>query len=94
MLNHPGFLKETITTLWTLKTIRFTKEWELEKETKVNTEFLLKKKFRNHLCLFICILPDYMANDSSKKLFKNIHFENTRAGFLLRCQTHFDKKYA
>ena len=55
------------------------KEWEFEKETKVNSEFLLIKS--SGIIFFTCILPDYMAHDSSKKFFKNSHFENRRAGF-------------
>ena len=31
-------------------------------------------------------LPDYMAHDISKEFWKNIHFENMTAGFLLKCQ--------
>ena len=35
---------------------------------------------------FTCILPDYMAHGITKEFWKNGHFENRRAGFLLRCQ--------
>ena len=35
---------------------------------------------------FTCILPDYVANEITKEFWKNSHFENRRAGFLLRCQ--------
>ena len=62
---------------------RFAKEWELEKETKVNSEFLLIKS-SGIISFFTSILPDYMTHDSSKKFLTNSHFENRRAGFLLR----------
>ena len=29
------------------------KEWELKKETKVNSEFLFKKEFRNNFCFYL-----------------------------------------
>ena len=35
---------------------------------------------------FTCIIPDYVAYESQKEFWKKSHFENTRAGFLLRCQ--------
>ena len=36
--------------------------------------------------LFTYILPDYVAHESLKEFWKNIDFENVRAGFLLRWQ--------
>ena len=65
--------------------IIYDKEWELEKETKVNSEVLLIKS-SGIILIFTCILSDYMAHDSSKKFLKNIHFANMTASFLLRCQ--------
>ena len=35
---------------------------------------------------FICIFHDYMGHDSNKEFWKNTHFENMTAGFLLRYQ--------
>ena len=43
-------------------------------------------KVLKHVLIFTCILPDYVAQDITKDFWKNIHFENTTAGFLLRCQ--------
>ena len=60
------------------------KEWEHEKETKVNSEFLLTKS-SGIISYFTSILPDHMTHDSSKKFLTNSHFENRRAGFLLSC---------
>ena len=47
---------------------------------------IINEKFRNCGYFFTCILPDYMAHDIFKEFWKNIHFENMTAGFLLRCQ--------
>ena len=38
------------------------------------------------ILLFTTILTDYVSHESSKEFWKNTKFENTRAGFLLRCQ--------
>ena len=46
----------------------------------------ISKKFRNWFYFSICILPDYLPHESQKEFCNNSHFENTRAGFLLRCQ--------
>ena len=46
----------------------------------------ISKKFRKWFNFLICILPDYVPHESQKEFWKNSHFENTRAGFLLRCQ--------
>ena len=43
------------------------------------------KSSGNHL-LFICILPDYVSHERFKEFWKNRHFENMRADFLMRCQ--------
>ena len=47
----------------------------------------INEKFRNCVYFFTCILPDYMANDILKQFWKNIHFENMTADFLLRYKT-------
>ena len=41
------------------------KEWELEKETKLNSEFLFIKSSG----IIFIFLPDYMAHNSSKIFF-------------------------
>ena len=48
--------------------------------------FFFSKKFKNCVYFFTCILPDYMAHNISKEFLEDSHFENTTAGFLLRCQ--------
>ena len=48
--------------------------------------FSLMKSSKNKFYFLTCILPDYVAHKSSKFFWKNIHFENMRAGFLLSCQ--------
>ena len=48
--------------------------------------FLFSKEFKNRVYFFTCILPDYVAHDISKEFLENSHFEDTTAGFLLRCQ--------
>jgi len=44
------------------------------------------KKFTKWFYFFNCILPNYVTHESQKEFWKNSHFENTRAGFLLSCQ--------
>ena len=61
------------------------KDWGLKKYTKLNM-IVFSKKFKNYVCFLTCILPDYMAHDIPKIFSENSHFENTTAGFLLRCQ--------
>jgi hypothetical protein len=48
--------------------------------------FSLMKSSENRFYFFTCILPDYVAYERPKEFWKNSHFENMRAGFLLRCQ--------
>ena len=43
--------------------------------------FKLKNMF-----FFICILTNYVPHEITKEFWKNSHFENMTAGFLLRCQ--------
>ena len=46
----------------------------------------INEKFRKWFYFFTCILPDYVPHESFKEFWKNSHFKNTRASFLLRCQ--------
>ena len=55
------------------------------KMTKVYSKHLLMKSSRNNF-FSTCILPDYVSHESSKEFWKNSHFENMRADFLMRCQ--------
>ena len=48
--------------------------------------FSKMKSSENKFDLFTCILPDYVGHESIKELLKNSHFENMKAGFLLKCQ--------
>ena len=49
-------------------------------------KIFINKKFWKTFYFFTCILPDYVAHDITKEFWKNSHFENMTAGFLLRCQ--------
>ena len=40
---------------------------------------LVKSTKNNHL--FTCVLPDYVAHESSKEFWKITHFENMRGAF-------------
>ena len=53
---------------------------------KFKFNFLFYKKFKNWFSFFTCILPNYVAHDIIKEFWKNCHFENMTAVFLLRCQ--------
>ena len=57
-----------------------------EKRDKSIIKNFISKKFRKWFYFFTCILPNYLIHKSQKEFWKNSHFENTRAGFLLRCQ--------
>ena len=46
----------------------------------------INEKFRYCVYFFTCILPGYMAHDIPKVLLEISDFENTTAGFPLRCQ--------
>ena len=54
--------------------------------TKVSHKILLMKSSGNPFIFFTCILPDYVSHESFKEFWKNSHFENMRADFLMRCQ--------
>ena len=49
-------------------------------------QFFFNKKIRNWVHFLACILPDHMAHDILKEFWKNSHFENMTAVFLLSCQ--------
>ena len=55
-------------------------------DTKVYSTILLVLGSKNDFIFFTTILPDYVTHESQIEFWKNSHFENTRAGFLLRCQ--------
>ena len=46
----------------------------------------IDEKLRKQSYFFACILPDYVSHESFKEFWKNSHFENMRADFLMRCQ--------
>ena len=60
-------------------------DWSEMKEKMYIQNFTIEKskKIFNY---FTCILPDSMANGVIKEFWKNSHFENMTASFLLRCQ--------
>ena len=53
--------------------------------TQFNCKFLLMRSSKKML-FFTRIFPYYVAHDITKEFWKNNHYENTTAGFLLRCQ--------
>ena len=57
-----------------------------EKRDKSILRIFINEKFRKLFYFFTCILPNYLTHESQKDFWKNSHFENTRAGFLLWCQ--------
>ena len=74
------------------------KEWEIFIRTKYKISYTLilykchksnfikciNEKFRKYF--FTCIVPDYVPHEILKEFWKNSHFENLRAGLILRCQ--------
>ena len=56
------------------------------RETILNYIFCWIKKVHILFYFFSCILHDYMLHDIIKEFWKNSHFENMTAGFLLRCK--------
>jgi hypothetical protein len=56
------------------------------KTIQIWIQFSFNKKLRNCAYFFTCILHDYVADDIIKYFWKNNHFENMTAVFLLRCQ--------
>ena len=57
-----------------------------EKRDKSILRIFINEKFRKLFNFFPCILLNYLTHESQKDFWKNSHFENTRAGFLLWCQ--------
>ena len=53
---------------------------------KMYIQNFTNEKFKEIFYFFICMLPDYMAHDITKKIWKKRHFENMTAGFPLRYQ--------
>jgi hypothetical protein len=47
---------------------------------------VVSEKHRQQFCFFTCILPDFVAHEIFKELWKNIHFKNMKADFLRICQ--------
>ena len=48
--------------------------------------FFINEKFKKILYFFTCILPNYVPHEITKEFWKNSHFWNVTAGFLLGCQ--------
>jgi hypothetical protein len=61
------------------------KDWPAKKVTIYFPIFYLVKTSENTLS-FPCILLDYVTHEITKEFWKNGHFENVTAGFLLKCQ--------
>ena len=57
-----------------------------EKYDLSKLKIFINKKFGKTFYFFTCILLDYVAHDITKEFWKNSHFENMTAGFLLRYQ--------
>ena len=49
-------------------------------------QFFIDEKLKKLSHFFTSILPNYVPHDITKEFLKNNHFENMKAGFLLRCQ--------
>ena len=49
-------------------------------------QFFINEKFKKIFYSFTYILPNYVPLEFTKEFWKNSHFENVRADFLLRCQ--------
>ena len=61
------------------------KDWAAKKVTIFNSITCLLK-LQKMVYFFTCILPHYLANEITKELWNNSHFESLRADFPLRCQ--------
>ena len=57
-----------------------------KKTDKAIIKNCISEKFRKQIYFFICISAGYVFPESSKEFWKNSHFENMRASFLLRFQ--------
>ena len=49
-------------------------------------KIFINEKFWKIFHFLTCILPDYVAHDIANEFWKNSHFQNKTAGFLLRWQ--------
>ena len=49
-------------------------------------QFFINKKLKKIFYIFTCILPNYVPHEITKEFWKNSHFENITAGFILRSQ--------
>ena len=56
------------------------------KRSQFSILFLSCENLRKCFILFTYILIDYLFHEITKEFWENSHFENMRAGFLLRCQ--------
>ena len=89
-----GFPKEFAYMLGTIRKSKFKRKLHgtvciyflnlVQKDTKINQVFCLIKSSEIIFIFLPEFLPDYMAHDITKQFWKNIHFENMTAGFLLR----------
>ena len=64
---------------------RLSKDWPA-KEVTITILFFSSKTLRQCFIFLIYTLIDYLVHEISKEFWKHSHFENMRAGFLLRCQ--------
>ena len=67
-----------------LSTHQVCKDWELEKDTKVNSECLLIKSSKKTFYSFTCNLPHFMVHETTKEFFLKSYFESMTDGFFLR----------
>ena len=49
-------------------------------------QFFINEKLKKLSHFFTSILPNYVPHEITKEFWKNSHFENMTAGFLLSCQ--------
>ena len=49
-------------------------------------KFFIKEKYEKPFYFLTCILPNYLTHEITKEFWKNSHFENMTADFLLRSQ--------
>ena len=57
-----------------------------KKTDKTKFKNCIGEKFMEQHNSFTCISPDYVFHESPKEFWKNSHFENMRASFLLKCE--------
>ena len=88
-INNSPSLGRTWTKGMNCRLAIYVKDWELQKETKVNSEFLLIKCSKKCFILlptFYLIICLMIHESTCKEFWKNSRFENMTAGFLHRCQ--------